>query len=223
MIQTAAKIYYPTQFYAGLFDSMNKPTFPSTHNYTCAQDKIRQSVLFNLLDIPHPRTKVFYGKKQKSQIGKYFSFPFIAKVPRGSAMGRGVFLIQNQPALYDYLDLGTPAYIQEYLPVRRDMRIVVIGSKIVHAYWRIAAAGEFRSNLARGAKVSLEKLPKAARDLALQAAASCHWNDVGIDICEYQNKLYVLEGNMKYGREGFKAAGIDYIAMMERMIENKEI
>jgi len=138
-------------------------------------------------------------------------------------MGSGVFLIQNHTALNDYLDLGTPAYIQEYLPVHHDMRIVVIGKKIVHAYRRIAASGEFRSNIARGAKISLENLPEAALDLALQTARLCQWDDVGVDICECQGKLYVLEGNMKYGREGFRAAGIDYIGMLERMIENKEI
>ena len=138
-------------------------------------------------------------------------------------MGRGVFLIQNHATLNDYLDLGTPAYIQEYLPVQRDMRIVVIGKKIVHTYWRIAASGEFRSNIARGGTVSLENLPQAALDLALQTARSCQWDDVGLDICEYQEKLYVLEGNMKYGREGFRTAGIDYIRMMEHMIENNEI
>ena len=223
LIQTADKIYYPAQLYAELFDSMGKSTFPSAHNYMCAQDKIKQSVLFNLLNIPHPRTRVFYGKRQKSHITKHFSFPFIAKVPRGSAMGRGVFLIQNQAALNDYLDLGTPAYIQEYLPAHSDMRIVVIGKKIVHAYRRIAADGEFRSNIAKGAKVSLETLPQAALDLALQTAMACQWDDVGLDLCEYQDKLYVLEGNMKYGKEGFRAAGIDYIALMEHMIENKEI
>jgi ribosomal protein S6--L-glutamate ligase len=223
LIQTANKIYYPTQLYAELFDSINKSIFPSAYNYMCAQDKIKQSILFNLLDIPHPRTRVFYGKKQKSQITKHFAFPFIAKIPRGSSMGSGVFLIKNQTALNEYLDLGTPAYIQEYLPTHGDMRIVVIGKKIVHAYRRIAAAGEFRSNIARGAKVSLATLPQTALDLALQTAKSCQWDDVGLDICEYKNKLYVLEGNMKYGKEGFRAAGIDYIAMMEHLIENKEI
>jgi ribosomal protein S6--L-glutamate ligase len=223
LIQTTAKIYYPTQLYAGLFASMGKPIFPSSHNYLCAQDKIKQSVLFNLLNIPHPRTRVFYGKRQKSQIRKHFSFPFVAKIPRGSAMGNGVFLIENQTALRNYLDLGTPAYIQEYLPVSNDIRVVVIGGKIVHAYRRIAASGEFRSNVARGAKIGLGQISQAALDLALQTARSCQWNDVGLDLCEYQNKFYVLEGNMKYGREGFRAAGIDYTAMMERMIKDNEI
>lgn len=138
-------------------------------------------------------------------------------------MGRGVFLIQTQTQLTDYLELGSPAYIQEYLPLQRDMRIVVIGEKIVHAYWRVAAAGEFRSNIARGATVSLDKLPQAALDLALHTARSCSWNDVGIDICEHQNRLYVLEGNMKYGKEGFRTAGIDYLLLMEEMIAHGHI
>jgi ribosomal protein S6--L-glutamate ligase len=33
----------------------------------------------------------------------------------------------------------------------------------------------------------------------------------------------VLEANMKYGKEGFRKAGIDYTKLMEDMIENGEI
>jgi ribosomal protein S6--L-glutamate ligase len=223
LIRSSNKIYYPSRLYAELFDAGRKQTFPNVHNYTCAQDKIKQTVLFNFLNIPHPRTRVFYGKRQKSKIHQLYSFPFIAKIPRGSAMGRGVFLIQNHEALQAYLGLDTPAYIQEYLPVNRDMRILVIGKKIVHAYWRIAAPGEFRSNVAKGARISFQNIPRAALDLALHTALSCQWNDVGIDICEYDNTFYVLEGNMKYGREGFRMAGIDYIAMMEKMIAKGDI
>jgi ribosomal protein S6--L-glutamate ligase len=46
---------------------------------------------------------------------------------------------------------------------------------------------------------------------------------VGIDICCYNQRFYVLEANMKYGKEGFRAAGINYIQLMEKMIENGEI
>lgn len=222
-IHSAKKIYYPSQRYAELFAAIGKPTFPTFHNYTCAQDKIKQTILLNMLDISHPRTRVFYGKHQKGAIRQYFSFPFIAKVPRGSAMGRGVFLIQTFAALEDYLALNTPAYIQEYLPVQRDLRILIIGRKIVHAYWRKAAAGEFRANVAKGGTISFENIPKAALDLALHTALSCRWNDVGIDICEHDNTFYVLEGNMKYGKEGFRAAGIDYVHLMETMIKKGEI
>ncbi len=223
LIRTADKVYYPTTFYADLFDAMGKATFPSYHTYKCVQDKIKQTALFELLNIAHPRTRVFYGKRQKNSIQQYFEFPFIAKIPRGSAMGRGVYLVHNQKELGRYLDRVSPAYIQEYLPIDRDIRVVVIGNRIVHAYWRVAPQNEFRSNLAVGGTVQLDGVPEKAKDLALQSAHACRWNDVGIDICEHNGQFYVLEANMKYGREGFRMAGLDYDKMMESMIENEEI
>jgi len=223
LIRKAEKIYYPTTFYADLFDAMGKATFPSYHTYKCVQDKIKQTAMFDLLNLPHPRTRVFYGNRQKKSIPDHFSFPFIAKIPRGSALGMGVYLIHNQKELRNYLELKSPAYVQEYLPMDRDIRVVVIGSRIVHAYWRIAPADEFRSNVAVGGRISLEPVPREARDLALQVARSCRWDDVGIDICEHKGRFYVLEANMKYGRQGFREAGLDYDQLMESMIANEEI
>lgn len=223
LIREAETIYYPTSFYADLFDSAGKHTFPSYHSYKCVQDKIKQTALFEILNLPHPRTRIYYGTRQKQAICDDFAFPFIAKVPRGSALGRGVFLIRNPDELEAYSVRNRIAYIQEYLPIDRDMRIVVIGNRVAHAYWRIAPERDFRSNIAVGGRVSLDPVPDTARDLALHTARSCGWDDVGIDICRCNGSLYVLEANMKYGREGFRKAGIDYIHLMEMMIERHEI
>jgi len=223
LIRRAAKIYYPSLFYAELFDTMGKPTFPSYHCYKFVQDKIKQTALFELLNISHPRTRVFYGKRQKNTIVDHFEFPFIAKIARGSAMGRGVYLIQNPTDLEAYLQQADIAYIQEYLPVDRDIRVVIIGKRTVHAYWRLAPENEFRTNVAVGGIISLDSVPGEALDLALHIGHTCRWDDVGIDICRHKGKYYVLEANMKYGKEGFRQAGIDYTQMMEDMIENEEI
>jgi ribosomal protein S6--L-glutamate ligase len=222
-IRRAAKIYYPTTFYAELFDAMGKKTFPSYHTYKCVQDKIKQTALFDLLEIPHPRTRVFYGKRQQKKICDYFEFPFIAKIPRGSAMGRGVYLIRNQDDLDAYCSLNSAAYIQEFLPTDRDVRVVIIGNQVAHAYWRIAPVGEYRSNVALGAAIRFDPVSRDILDLALYTAQKCRWDDVGIDIVEYDGRLFILEANMKYGKEGFRAAGIDYIEFMEAMIENGRI
>jgi ribosomal protein S6--L-glutamate ligase len=138
-------------------------------------------------------------------------------------MGRGVYLISNNEELRSYLSLTTAAYIQEYLPSDRDMRVVIIGKEVVHAYWRIAPEGEFRSNVAVGATIRLDAIPQKAIKLALDTAQKCRWNDVGIDIVEHAGQFYVLEANMKYGREGFRLAGIDYTRLMESMIEEQRI
>jgi ribosomal protein S6--L-glutamate ligase len=223
MIRSAEKIYYPSTYYADLFSSMNKKTFPSCHTYKYVQNKIKQTALFQLIGIPHPKTRIFFGTRQKKGIPDHFNFPFICKIPRGSAMGRGVYLVRNQEELELYCGMTKTAYIQEYLPVDRDLRVIVVGRKVVHAYWRIAKDGEFRSNIAAGGKVSFDFIPQQVKDLALHTALSCGWDDVGIDICRHEGKLYVIEANMKYGKEGFKAAGIDYIKLMEKMIENGDI
>ena len=223
LMRHADKIYYPTTFYADLFDTMGKQTFPSYHTYKCVQDKIKQTALFCLLDIPHPKTRTFFGKRRKKEITNYFSFPFIGKIPRGSAGGRGVYLIQNEQDLLEFCGLETPAYIQEYIKIDRDLRVVVIGRKIVHAYWRISPPNDFRSNVAVGATICLDAVPQKALDLAHHTAVMCRWDDVGIDICQNGNQYYVLEANMKYGKEGFRAAGINYKTLMEDLIANGDI
>jgi ribosomal protein S6--L-glutamate ligase len=219
----ADKIYFPSLFYADMFDAIGKKTFPSYHTYKCAQDKIRQSALFALAQIPHPPTRVFYGKRQKSKIIEFFKYPFVGKIPTGSAMGRGVYLIHNNEELFQYCSMTHAAYIQAFFPVDRDIRVVVIGSRAVHAYWRIARPGEFRSNVAVGGTISLETVPKEALDLARHTARVCGWDNVGIDICCYNGDYYVIEGNMKYGKEGFRCAGIDYFKLMERLIDDGTI
>ncbi|RLC09046.1 MAG: RimK family alpha-L-glutamate ligase, partial [Deltaproteobacteria bacterium] len=107
LIRNAEKVYYPTGLYADLLDAMGKKIFPSVHNYLFSQDKIKQTALFTLLDISHPQTRVFYGKRQKAKILNYFSYPFIAKQARGSAMGRDVFLIRTKKDLDEYLHAYT--------------------------------------------------------------------------------------------------------------------
>ena len=138
-------------------------------------------------------------------------------------MGRGVYLISDRNDLEAYTRDRHVAYIQEYIPMDRDIRAVVIGGQVAHAYWRIAQRGEFRTNLARGGRISLDPIPEAALKLARNAARMCRWNDVGIDICLQDGRYTILEANMKYGREGFRAAGIDYFQMMEQLIEDGQI
>lgn len=224
MIRTAETIYYPATFYADLLDAMGKRTFPSYHTYKCVMDKVKQTALFDLLDLPHPRTRIYYGRRWLSRAKSDFRIPFIAKIPRNSAMGRGVFLIRNDADLAAYAEKSpSAAYIQEYLNIDRDIRVVIIGREVILAYWRIAPRDDFRSNVSVGGSLSLDPVPREAIDLALRCAVLCRWDDVGIDICRHQGRYLILEANMKYGREGFRAAGIDYLNLMEGLIGDGKI
>ena len=223
LIRKSDVIFYPTPFYADIFDTMGKRTFPNYHTYKYVMDKIKQTALFNLLKVPHPMTRVFYGDYQKSKIFEHFRFPFVAKIPRGSALGKGIYLIRNESDLAKYNRLGRVAYIQEYLNIDRDLRVVLIRGQIIHAYWRIARTGEFRTNVSQGATISFDNIPEEGLALAQNTARLCQLDDVGLDICFSNGRYWVLEANMKYGYEGFRQAGIDFYELIDQMIENGEI
>lgn len=223
LILKAEKIYFPTAFYADLFNTMGKKTFPSFHTYKFAQDKIKQTAVFKMQNIPHPETRTFYGKKQKSSVLNYFNFPFIAKKARGSSKGQDVYLIKNKKDLAKYLATHHPAYIQEYIQIDRDIRVVVIGKKIAIAYWKESGENDFRTNISQGGNIIFDPVPEKALNLALYTAKKCGWDDVGIDIIEKNGEFLIIEANMKYGTQGFRAAGIDYKKMLEKMILLKEI
>jgi ribosomal protein S6--L-glutamate ligase len=186
-------------------------------------DKIKQTALFNLLEIRHPRTRVFYGNYQKSKILNHFQFPFVAKIPRGSALGRGVYLINNEAELAAYNQLSRAAYIQEYFEIDRDLRVVLIHGRIIHAYWRIAPPGEFRTNVSQGATISFDNIPEEGLAFAENTARLCQLDDVGLDICFFNGRYWALEGNMKYGKEGFRQAGIDFHKLVDDMIEDGQM
>ncbi|SDB45048.1 ribosomal protein S6--L-glutamate ligase [Desulfonatronum thiosulfatophilum] len=223
LIRQAPKIYFPTILMAEALSAIGKPIFPSIQTIRYAGDKIRQTQLFQLLGLPMPRTRIYYGPRQKNSILDDFSFPLVAKVPRNSSKGRGVSLIRNQDELDRYTCLPHPAYIQEYLPIRRDIRIVILGGKPVHAYWRESCEGEFRTNISQGGKVVLEPVPDKALELAVQTAVKCRFDLVALDICVYSDQVYLLEANMTFGMDGFKAAGLDFRAMLRDMVENGDL
>ena len=217
LLRNADTIYYPSTLYEDVFLALGKKVFPANF-YRYMGDKIKQTELFTLLGIPHPRTRIYRDNPRVSKILADFSFPFIAKIPRGSSRGRGVFLIRSREDLKDYLREHTPAYIQEYLPIDRDLRVVLVGANVVHAYWRIARPGEFRSNVSLGGRISFEDIPDDALRFAERVARLCKFDEVGLDICICEDGYLVIEANMVYGLKGFEAAGLNIYQLLSKRV-----
>jgi ribosomal protein S6--L-glutamate ligase len=202
-IHDAEFILYPSLNYAKYFTTMDKNIFPSVETYLYAGDKIKQTTLFNMLSIPHPRTRIYF-QRQFSDIDKDFGYPFIAKLPRASARGRGVFRISDSDDLAQYLNITKIAYIQEYLEHDRDLRVILINYQPVLAYWRYCSPEEFRANLYQGGSMDFNQIPDDVLSMAQKYARKCKFNDVGLDLLQSKGKWYVIEANMQYGREGLK-------------------
>lgn len=208
LILNTKRILFPTLNYAQFLTTMGKTIFPSLETYLYADEKIKQTTLFYMLGIPHPRTRIYYHRHHQN-ILKDFDFPFIGKLPRNSARGRGVFLIKNKNELENYSRLTKIAYIQEFLSHDRDLRVVLINYQPILAYWRVRGSTTFRTNLAQGGKISFDGIPYEGIKIAQKSAIKCRFDDVGLDLIKSQGKWYVIEANMKYGRKGFIMKGLD--------------
>ena len=222
LLRNIDTVYYPSALYEDVFLSLGKRVFPANY-YRYMGDKIKQTELFTLLDIPHPRTRIYYGSQRARRILAEFTFPFIAKIPRGSSKGRGVFLLRTRADLDLYLEETSPAYVQELLPIDRDLRIVLVGARMVHAYWRIARDGEFRTNVSLGARISEQNIPAAAIRFAEGVARLCQFDEVGLDVCRHEGEYLVLEANMVYGLKGFEAAGLDIYEILTNCVRDGQI
>jgi ribosomal protein S6--L-glutamate ligase len=219
LLRKADTIYYPSRLYEDVFLALGKRVFPANY-YGYMGNKVKQTELFILLGIPHPRTRFYEGRHRAERILRDFSYPFIAKIPMGSSKGRGVFLIRSPDGLQSYLQRCDLAYIQEYLPIDRDLRIVLMGARVVHAYWRIAPPGEYRSNVSLGGRISFSHIKKGPLLFAEEVARLCKFDEVGLDICICQGNYLVLEANMIYGLKGFEKAGLNvYQLLTERISE----
>lgn len=222
LIFRSTLVLYPTQNYAQFLATLGKRFFPSLETCLYADEKIKQTTLFYMLGLPHPRTRLYYHLHH-NDILKDFDFPFVAKLPRASARGRGVFKIENRRQLETYLRRTHIAYIQEYLPHKRDVRVVLINYAPVLAYWREAKAGSFKTNLSQGGSVNFQGIPEEAVETAKEAARKCKFDDVGLDLIPCDGTWYVIEANMKYGRQGLRMKGLDLKNILREKLLSGEL
>ena len=119
------------------------------------------------------------------------------------------------------------AFLQEFLAHdaarHHDLRVYVVGDRVVGAMNRYAPEGEWRTNVALGGEVEdmTGRLPTQVRRMALEAADAIGLDYAGVDIVQGDDGYYVLEVNPTAGFRGlFEASGIcpaPYIA--QRAIE----
>lgn len=178
-----------------------KAIFPSVSTFHLGHDKVEMTRAFQATCPAHvPQTLIAAATESAlEQIMDEFSLPFVAKEIRNS-MGKGVHLIQSQQELRRYIDNNPVVYIQEYLPIDRDLRIVWVGKQVVAAYWRIANSG-FHNNVAMGATISFDNIPNAALQLVEHVALSLNIDYAGFDVAIVDDWCYLLEFNVRFGTQ----------------------
>ncbi len=113
---------------------------PSIASYRIGHDKVEMTRAFQAVAPEHtPWTLIeANGPQERDMLWDTMALPFVAKLPKAS-MGEGVWLIESRADWLKYCDRTDVLYVQEYLPIDRDVRVVVVGDRVVTAYWRTQA------------------------------------------------------------------------------------
>lgn len=179
---------------------------------TRSRDKLRSLQLLARKGIGLPVTG-FASKPDdiKDMIKMVGGAPLVVKLLEGT-QGIGVVLAETQKAAESVIEgfMGVKANIlvQEYIKEAKgaDIRCFVIGGKVVASMQRVAAPGEFRSNLHRGGKASLVKITPEERSTAVRAAKIMGLNVAGVDLLRSNHGPVVMEVNSSPGLEGIELA-----------------
>lgn len=200
-----------------------------------AKNKVRTMQILKHEGIPIPRTIVVHNLEYLDEaVNQIGSFPLILKTPNGS-LGLGVSIIESRRSLRSMTDLISGSLkekliiIQEYVKEAKgkDIRVFVVGGKIIAAMERQAKRGEFRANFHQGGSVALADLSEEEQKMSLAATKAIGLHVAGVDIIRTTEGPKILEVNSNPGLEGItQATGVNvayHIAKFaEKLVKQKK-
>jgi [lysine-biosynthesis-protein LysW]--L-2-aminoadipate ligase len=181
-------------------ERMGVPILNPAPSLVACHDKLQTAVRLAAAGIAHPRTAHVDWVSPPRQIDA----PVVVK-PRFGSWGKDVFLCESAPELDRCLRRlrhkpwfrSQGALVEEYIPsLGYDLRVLVAGGEVVGAVRRVAAPGEWRTNVALGAvRVPISPPPEACA-LATAAVAAVGGDLVGVDLLPLVDGGWVvLEAN----------------------------
>jgi ribosomal protein S6--L-glutamate ligase len=151
-----------------------------------AHDKLLTARVVQRAGLPHPRTRILHPGGPVPE----WDGPLVVK-PRFGSWGREVELCEDEISFRRHLRSlehrlwfqRHGAVLQEFVPPAGfDLRVVVAAGVAVGAISRVAAPGEWRTNIALGGTRVQVDPPAAALELAVRAADACGADLLGVDL-----------------------------------------
>ncbi|HBF43128.1 MAG TPA: hypothetical protein DDW42_05760 [Desulfobacteraceae bacterium] len=152
-------------------------------------------------------------------IARLKGYPVVIKKVSGR-QGEGVILVETEHNLESvtngYLDKRKGLLVQRFIPPigRQDVRVLVVGEKVVGAMELRPKQGDFRANYHLSKKSRPRDLSPELEEITLKSAAAVGLEIAGVDlIIDKNDSASVIEINYSPGFKGMEAAtGLDIAA-----------
>lgn len=194
-------------------ENLNIYTCNSSRTIEIVRDKLQIHQILAQSDLPTPKTMLLKFPVDVKLVKREIGFPLIIKNVTGTE-GKGIFLCDTSEKLQDIMELlysynkTMNIIIQEYIGHRRgeDLRVFVIGGKVVACMKRKAQDGGFKANFSLGASVEEYPINAEIEHLAVETAKLLNLDVTGIDILFDETGYKVLEANSSPGFKGLELA-----------------
>ena len=149
-------------------------------------------------DIPVPKTYIFYDRKEGFAFLEKTDYPKIVKRSYGPSNYGGYFVhkvdsYEEAKRLFDTKKYH-PIYLQDFIPMEADVRVMLIGHKPVCAFWRRPPEGEWLTNTSQGGSMDYQNVPKELLDLAVKVSKAANAEYWACDIAVGKDGKYrILE------------------------------
>lgn len=177
-----------------------------------ARNKVRTLQIMARKGIPIPETLFAINPDNiKEQIEILGGAPVIIKLQEGT-QGLGVILAETKKSAKSIIDtfykMDTSILIQEYIEESNgeDIRIFVVGNKIIASMKRSSEVGEFRSNVHRGGTTETIQPSPKEQFIALNATKYLGLGVAGVDLIRSKKGPLLIEVNASPGLQGIEAA-----------------
>jgi len=187
------------------------PTINSSTSINNVRDKLLAHQILAQSNIPTPKTMLVKFPVSSKVVAQEIGFPCVVKVVQGSH-GKGVHLCQTQELFEDLMDLvenlsvKKTMIVQEFIDAKAgsDLRVWVVGGKVIGAMKRTGPQGDFRANITGGGTGEAYPVSDEMDLLCRETAKAVGLDIAGIDLLFDHEGFRVCEANSAPGFEGFE-------------------
>ncbi|MGL6313269.1 hypothetical protein [Vibrio sp. WXL103] len=169
---------------------------PSLDSQFCNKSKENVTHFCHKYQLPIPKTEIFYEVNEALEYLSHTDYPKIVKRSYGPSNYGGYFVHKvdsEQEALRLFAKKQYyPAYIQDFVPMKADIRVMLVGHQPVCAFWRRPPEGEWLTNTSQGGSMDYQAVPQAVLDLAVEASKAANAEYWACDIAVSMDDDYTI-------------------------------
>jgi len=156
--------------------------------------------------LPVPETFLAFSRKTVETLLDEMDYPVVMKLLYGS-LGKGVMFADSKQSAMSFMDtlerFKEPIFLEEYVPnPGEDIRVFVLGGRILGAERRIAQADERRTNIGIGGIGKPAVLDEEVKRMSIKAAESLGMDITGLDVIKGPEGPVIIEANVNVHFEG---------------------